>query len=306
MPINNYSLNNEKEQTKNTKTIDEVIELCEQIYKGEIGLDYIKQNYKKYWFGTYRQYFLNAWYDYQKDNAKTPEWRYNLLICGEGGSGKTTVADILSRILTKEEPFQFTDIESGFLNYYKQNAIIWDEMRIKNIKNWGIERFLRAMNNGNKNNFFLNIKYGNVLLLNNYNFITTSQEPWKFLEGLTDKYYIRETNELTESENSNQITRRLQNFLWFKKVENEGIVNTIIETWKFKSNNPEKWEDRYEMIERVIVENTNSINFLEKLVPIIKKLAKEIEIEVDSLKEISKNWKETETKNFTDKIIETL
>lgn len=301
--MNYYNEELENSKVKKEKQIDKVTELCEKLYFGLIDLSYIKKNFKKLWFGSSRNYFINAWYDFLKDMAKAPKWRYNMLICGEGGTGKTTLADILSKILTNEEPFQFTDINSGFLGYYEQKAIIWDEMRVRRIKEWGIDKFLKAMNNGNKNRFYLNIKYGNVLLLNNYNFITTSQDPWKFLEGLTDRYYIQETHELTDSENSNQITRRFLNFLWIKNVEsideNAKLKrNTNIEWWKFKSNNHEKWEDKYELKERFVIDDTNNFNFLEKMVPSILKISEEIKEESKILEETAKKWDEIEKKSF--------
>lgn len=263
---------------KENKT-NKVIQTCEKIYLNDFTLDEAMndEELRKLFLGQFRSYFVNAENDRIKKLQKDPKWRMNVIFSGTGGSGKTTMAKRLAELFENDqnESFWVSDFNVGFLNYGNERVLIFDEMRINQIKSFGINKFLRLTENTDKNNLYLNVKYSYVKLSNNFNLITTSQNCWKFLECLTDRYYLDfETKDLTDSENAEQITRRFNYVIDFKKEEKENNEYlTKITFWEFKTNKPNEWKDKYEIKKEWEFKTTND-NYEEYLFETIEWLYK--------------------------------
>lgn len=262
------------------------------IYNGEIDVETIKSQDPVLYFLNKNQ-LDSVEREYRNDKVEPPQWRFNLLLAGVGGTGKTTLANLIAKKLGVTT-FSFTDIDAGFNEYTNEQAIIWDEMRSNYIKEWKISRFLTATNNGKYNNARIRVLYGVVKLGQNYNFITTSENARDFLTGLTDRYYTDNTRTtLTEPENPDQITRRFRYVLEFgKKQIDKDTQETTVTLLEY---NPMKddmgtytFYDKYEVVKTWKVKTTEETHEWE-LTLIADEIAKNIngiKLNTDAIKEV--------------------
>lgn len=122
-----------------------------------------------------------------------PVVRSNYYISGAGGAGKTVAAKALARSLFPDIPdeklfFVIGDKKVAFDDYNGQPVIIWDD--------WRPEELLSTFDRGlvwkifsiNPERVSLNVKYGDVTLINTINIVTSVIPFMEFIDKLSAKY----------------------------------------------------------------------------------------------------------------------
>ena len=122
-----------------------------------------------------------------------PIVRSNYYISGAGGAGKTVAAKALARSLFPDIPdeklfFVIGDKKVAFDDYNGEPVIIWDD--------WRPEELLSTFDRGlvwkifsiNPERVSLNVKYGDVTLVNTINIVTSVIPFMEFIDKLSAKY----------------------------------------------------------------------------------------------------------------------
>lgn len=122
-----------------------------------------------------------------------PVVRSNYYISGPGGAGKTVAAKALARSLFPDIPdeklfFVIGDKKVAFDDYNGEPVIIWDD--------WRPEELLSTFDRGlvwkifsiNPERVSLNVKYGDVTLVNTINIVTSVIPFMEFIDKLSAKY----------------------------------------------------------------------------------------------------------------------
>lgn len=92
------------------------------IFKGERLLKYLI-NLDYPFFNKNKMSLTQASDDYYNYMAQPPTYRFNLFLCGNGGSGKSTFAHLMN-VALKTDSFTCSDLEAGLSSYCGQNVII--------------------------------------------------------------------------------------------------------------------------------------------------------------------------------------
>lgn len=152
--------------------------------------------------------------EYLTDNARLPPSRLNILITGKPGTGKSTMARELARLLKTDiieqreaifKEIAFTTGTSGvrFQTYDGQPVIIHDDVKGYDLsKEYGTQTIMSMFNN-EPVDFDVNVKYGQINLINDINIFCTIENEREFFYGLNG-----EINPHAYSPNIDQIYRR--------------------------------------------------------------------------------------------------
>lgn len=149
-------------------------------------------------------------------NAEPPLARVNYYMQGPSGTGKTTAAKALARVLFPGVPdnelFCVVSQDTMFEHYDGQPVLIWDDWRASNL----LERFDRGMIwkifAVNPLPTVVNVKYSSVNLINSVNIMTSVGEFHEFMNELAGEYTDKSRRK-HKAEDKNQGYRRFPVFL---------------------------------------------------------------------------------------------
>ncbi len=211
--INGYLKKKAKSAIKKRKkaSADAIIE---KIVVGEMSIEDVKREYGFAYYLDYEQRFLKARREYMLRYYQMLP-RINYYIDGPSGRGKTTLAEMLARVLVPDLEDYEAYCEVGepgvrFQNYDYQPVLIWEDVRAGQlISEFGREGVLNLLEtHPRKRNY--NIKYDGVVLTNQVNIFTGIESYDKFLDGLAGEYQDKNGRQYkSETYAKEQVYRRV-------------------------------------------------------------------------------------------------
>ena len=160
--------------------------------------------------------FKRARQNYLK-NAPLPQVRSNYYITGMGGSGKSVAAKAMARSLYPGIPdeklwFVVGDGRVAFDGYDGQPVIIWDDWRAVDLQNKFDRGTIWKIFAVNPEKISMDIKYGDINLINTVNIITCVQPFIDFMKDLAGEY-VDKHKILHKAEDIGQGYRRFPVFI---------------------------------------------------------------------------------------------
>ena len=152
-------------------------------------------------------------------SAKAPDKIINILITGQGGAGKDSLANGICHTLFQDEDepyFRIGDQGTGFNKYAGQPALIWEDFRASTFvtlfgSRGRIFSFFNPYKDIYDSSMVVNIKYGTASLLSWLNIVTIPDSSENFLKNLAGTYEQHLSNGMVfehKAEDDNQAFRR--------------------------------------------------------------------------------------------------
>lgn len=145
-------------------------------------------------------------------HAEPPSRLLNVLIWGEGGTGKELLAGALAQALSPgDKPFHVGNSNVAFENYDGEQVLHWEDVRIPDLLEafdgrGGMFMALNPYRNGNRTT--VKVKHSHTSLVNSVNIFTTSSDSASFLLGMAGEYTDRAGTQ-HKAENAAQAFRRV-------------------------------------------------------------------------------------------------
>lgn len=183
------------------------------VMRGEMTLQDVREQHPEYYSGKGNIGHLQKMRGDFLAHAEPPNRLLNILIWGEGGTGKELLAGALAQALSPngDKPFHVGNSNVAFENYDGEQVLHWEDVRIPDLLEafdgrGGMFMALNPYRNGNRTT--VKVKHSHTSLVNSVNIFTTSSDSASFLLGMAGEYTDRAGTQ-HKAENAAQAFRRV-------------------------------------------------------------------------------------------------